>query len=133
MAASNQKMSDIHFFYSIQADVNKGIIIMDKDKILQKSRTEKNNEFEKKVHIDGQTFGIYVINCVCVLFTAINIIFLKINNVFDYGAILMAFASSSLFHRFIKTKKKAYLIGSIVCFLVFAFALTSYIIFALKQ
>ena len=105
---------------------------MDKNEILAKSRTEKNKEYENKVLTRGQVYGFFTVITVCLLLTAIDLIFLGITNTFNYAAILFAFATSIFVYSFVKTKKKKYLIGSIVCALLFAFALTSYIIMALK-
>lgn len=113
--------------------IKTGGIEMNKEEILERSRKDKNDEYEIKTFKDGQTIGIILIFVTCFFFTLTNAVISDLKGLetgiisFDYAAILFAYISGSNFYRYAKLKNKNDLIAGIAFALVFVCMLILYL------
>lgn len=105
---------------------------MNKNEILERSRMEKNDEYEIKTFKDGQTIGIISVFVICFFFVLANAIISDLRELetgyisFDYAAILCAYISGSNFYGFAKLKDKKYMIAGLAFAFVFICMLVLY-------
>ena len=98
---------------------------MERDEILEKSKKERNNEFETKIFKDSQMLGIFSVGTICILFLIVNAVISDIRGLekgivsFDYAAIMFAYLSCVFFFNYAKLKRKYDIIAGITFCLIF--------------
>ena len=86
---------------------------MNKQEILAKSREENRGMDEREQHEFGSSFGLggIVVIVLCGLFTVVE--WIRGGRPFQYTAIVLGFFSGMLWHNYIVTRKKKYLLSAI--------------------
>jgi hypothetical protein len=103
-----------------------GGIVMDKEKILAKSREDNSylDEMQQSEIRNGFGFGGVVVAILCFVFSAIKA--LQGQRFFEFIVILFGYMSATSLYSFAKAKKKSFLIRGAACGIVTVIGFAAY-------